>query len=238
MGENAAIRNIGTDDLVEEFACVGVKERAVVVERAVLDGDGYFAILPHEGREPLFPLLGRRPRQQGQPASARVAQGQVAIRAAADIVKARGPGVHIDPRHAQGVVVVPVGGGPVPVGILEGRISRSPVNSVRRLGLALEEIVPGAFGGVTVRDVVGIRQVPGLGVAVAVVSDTDGAVHVGDHGHRTGVGSGCRSKGWTGISRAYTVIWVTALWRVGPVQGRVHRQQVRQIVATSYPPGH
>ena len=98
---------------------------------------------------------------------------------AADDVEAGGAGVHVQPRHAQRVVVVPDRRGAV-ARSGTGRW-RSPGPTARRTSshaLRREEVVPGALARVAVGDVRRGRQVPGLGVAVALVADADGAVHV------------------------------------------------------------
>ena len=106
-------------------------------------------------------------------------------------------------------------------------------------GLAGEEIVPGAFSGKTGRDVARSGQIPGLGVAVALVADADGAMHVRDNGHRTGVLRVlCIRIGELGKwhiclaseIRAH-VAACCAAGRVGPVQGRVDRQEVGHEIA-------
>ena len=113
------------------------------------------------------------------------------------------------------------------VRVLEGG-EAGPPRRRRSLAAALpcEEVVPGALGGVAGRDVVGRRQVPRLGVAVALVADADRAVHVGDHR----APGRCTRPGVVGERRA-RVAAGRAARRVGPVQRRVDRQQVRQVVA-------
>ena len=209
--------------LVEEGPGVGVEQRAVGVERAVLDGDGDLPV-GLVGRE-LVVLPGRRPRQRRRQARARVEDGVVAGGAAADDEEAGRTGVHVEPGHPQGVVVVPGGRRPTQVGVLEGGEPRTPRRPVVRRRLAGEEVVPGALSGEAVRDVVGGGQVPGLGVAVALVADADGAVGVGDDRHRTRVRARCRRE------RRALVAAGGAAGRVGPVQGRVDWQQVGQEVA-------
>ena len=93
------------------------------------------------------------------------------------------------------------------------------------LRLAGEEFIPGALGGVTGRDVGRVRQEPSLRVAVALVADTHGAVDVGDHRDRAGVRSGCR------VERRARVAARRATRRIGPVERRIDRQEVRQEVS-------
>ena len=82
-----------------------------------------------------------------------------------------------------------------------------------------------ALAGELRRDVRSGRQVPGLRVPVALLADADGAVHVGDHGHRAGVRSRGLDEARPGVASRETA------GRVGPVQRRVHRQQVRPELA-------
>ena len=63
---------------------------------------------------------------------------------------------------------------------------------MRRCRLAGEEVVPGALGRITGRDVARGGQVPGLGVAVALVADAHRAVDVRDDRHRARVRAGRR----------------------------------------------
>ena len=93
-----------------------------------------------------------------------------------------------------------------------------------RVRLALEEVVPGALRRVAGRDVARVRQIPRLGVAVALVADPDCAVDVGDDRHRTGVRAGRGRKGRARVTAVRAPGWV------GPVQCWIHRQQVRQVV--------
>ena len=98
-------------------------------------------------------------------------------------------------------------------------------HAVVLLRLPGEEVVPGTLGGEAGRDVARGRQVPGLGVAVAVVAHADRAVGVGDDRHRARVRPGRRRE-----LRSH-VTPVGAAGRVGPMQGRVDRQQVGPEVA-------
>src|SRR4030095_8009141 len=90
-------------------------------------------------------------------------------------------------------------------------------------GAAGEELVPGALGRVAGRYVGGGRQVPRLGVAVAVVADADRTVHVGDDRHRTRVPARVFGERGRVITPGHSA------GRVRPVQRLVHREQVRQV---------
>jgi hypothetical protein len=50
-------------------------------------------------------------------------------------------------------------------------------------------------------------------------------MHVGDNGYRTGIPTGRASEGWTLVAA------FGAARRVGPMQGRIDRQEVGQEVA-------
>ncbi len=116
--------------------------------------------------------------------------------------------------------MVPGGPGPTEVRVLERGGTRVPGRAIARRGLGLEEVVPRALRGEAVRDVVGDGQIPRLGVAVALVADTDRAVRVRDQRHRTGVPAGRLGEGRSSV----TVVRATR--RVRPVKRRVDREQV------------
>ena len=99
-----------------------------------------------------------------------------------------------------------------------------PADPVIVRSLGLEEVEPGADGRVVRRDVPCRGQVPGLSVAVTVVGDADGAMHVRDDRHRAGVWPRRRRE-----RRPHVAARRAARW-VGPMQRRVDRQQVRQEV--------
>ena len=123
--------------------------------------------------------------------------------------------------HAERVVVEPQGGRPLVVRVLEDGATRPPPVTERGPvpEVAVERAVPREAGG----DVACPGQVPRLGVAVAVVEGV-AAVHVGDDRHRTAVPPrGASEPGLRITSRR-------AARRVRPVQGRVHRKQVRPEV--------
>ena len=94
--------------------------------------------------------------------------------AAAKQVEAGRPGIDVGPGHAEAVVMEPEGGGPLVVAVL----------IVRRTGLdgRAEDLVELGAPGRIPGDVVGGRQEPRLGVAVALRTDM-GAVQV-DNGRR------------------------------------------------------
>src|SRR5215217_394837 len=110
-------------------------------------------------------------------------------------------------------------------GVVEDREPLAPGDAELGLRLAGEEVVPGALGGVATGDVAGGGQEPGLGVAVALVADPGRAVQVGHDRHRTGVATR------RGGERRPRVAAVDPAGRVGPVQGLIDGQQVRQVVA-------
>ena len=120
--------------------------------------------------------------------------------------------------------MVPDRRGPVLVRVLEGGEPGPPVDAVGPGGLAREELVPGAFPRVARRDVVRGRQVPGFGVAVAVVGHADSAMHMGDDRHRARVATRRLRE------RRPAVPVGGATGRVRPVQRRVDREQMRQEV--------
>jgi hypothetical protein len=108
------------------------------------------------------------------------------------------------------------------VRILESGEPGAPGDAVAVRSLPGEEVVPSAFGRVSGRDVVRRGQVPGLGIAVAVIGHADGTVDMRDDGDRAGVGAGSR------IERGPRVAAFGSARRVCPVQRLVDREQVRQ----------
>ena len=207
---------------VEERARVGVEQRAVLVEGAILDRDRDLPV--RLVRRELVVLPRRRAWKRRHEAGSRVEHSRIAGRSAADEVEAGRACVDVEPRHAERVVVVPDRRGAVLVRVLEGRVAGPPLDAVRPGGLAGEEVVPGALGGVARRDVSCSRQVPGFRVAVAVVRHADGAVHVRDDRHRACVRAGCLRE-----RRAAVPIGCAAGW-VRPVQGLVDGKQMREVV--------
>ena len=174
---DVAGRDVGAGEVVEERAAGRVEQRAVAVEAS---GPGR----PRGARS-----SGCR---AGRPAAGPARQhprGQIRG-AAAEQVEAGRPGVDVDPGHAQRVVVVPHGGGALVVLVLEHRRARRPPRCQRAWnwpGTPRRSVPdPGIAGG----DVGGVGQVPGLGVAVALL----GAV-----GRRAG---GSRSAPARGRDRA------------------------------------
>ena len=99
-----------------------------------------------------------------------------------------------------------------------------PADPVVVPSLGLEEVVPGADRCEVRWDVPCRGQVPGLGVAVTVVGDANGAMHVRDDRHRASVWPRRRRE-----RRPHVAARRAARW-VGPMQRRVDRQQVRQEV--------
>ena len=112
------------------------------------------------------------------------------------------------------VVVVPEGGGRLGIGILER--GRSPAHPARpRSGPTSSRAwrIPG-------RDVDGVRQIPGLGIAVAHTIDV-GAVHVRHHWDRPRVRGGI---GPHGIRHPRPGCGIS------PVDGLIHRKQMGKII--------
>ena len=205
---HVVVRSVGPGEAVEEPARPRVEQRPVRVEGAVLDGE----------RD----LVVRRPRRvtETRGRSGEYAARQVA-RPVTEQVEPRRTGVHVEPGHAERVVVEPQGGRSLVVRVLEDGATRPP--PVTERGPVPEEgverAVPREAGG----DVVCPGQVPRLGVAVAVVEGV-AAVHVGDDRHRTAV----RPRGAS--ERGLRIPARRATRRVRPVQCRVHRKQVRPEV--------
>ena len=187
---DVGVGDVWAGDAVEERPGVGVEERPVGVERPVLDGDGDLPV--GLVRWELVVLAGRRPRQRRGESGAAVDDGAVALGPASDDEEPGRPGVHVEPSHAQGVVVIPGRRRPAEVRVLEDGEPRAPGGTEAGSRLGLEEVIPGALGGEAGGDVVGGRQVPRLGVAVALVAHAHGAVCVGDDGHRARVRAGRR----------------------------------------------
>ena len=123
------------------------------------------------------------------------------------------------------MIVVPDRRRAVVIGILERGEARSPHLTIIGVRLSLEEVVPRALGRIACGDVGCRRQVPGLGVAVALVADAYGAVDMRDDRDRTCVWTGSR------LERRARVSIHRAARGVCPVQGLIHGQQVRQIIA-------
>src|SRR4029079_4843187 len=153
-----AVRDEGPRQAVEERAGVRVEEGPVVVERAVLDRDGDLVVRLVGGE--CVALLRRGPGQDRGRAGASVDDGRVPGWATADQEEPGRPGVDVEPGHAEGVVVVPGGRGPLDVGVLEGRVARSPRRAELGFGLRCEEVVPGPDVRVSGRYVVRGGEVP------------------------------------------------------------------------------
>jgi hypothetical protein len=133
------------------------------------------------------------------------------------------------------VVVEPQRGGALVVLVLEHCGPRWPGLVPLGLGLGLELLVETADPRVAGRDVVREGQVPGLGVPVALLGIV-AAMQVANYRNRPGVGTGGRGE------RRMHVPSIRPAGRVGPVQGGIDRQQVRQIAPTAIDqavdPGH
>ena len=217
------ISDVRAGDPIEECPTVWVKERAVSVERAILDGDGDLVVIL-VWRE-LVALFGGRTRQHRRHAGAVVQHGLIACRPFARDVEAGGSSVDVEACHTQRMVVIPERGRAVVIRVLESGIARAPGRSIACCCLAGKELIPGAFGGVAHRSITGGRQVPCLGVAVALVAHAHRAVHMGDDGHGASVWFGSLGEGWARVAPCY------AAGRVGPVQRRINGQQMGQVIA-------
>jgi hypothetical protein len=110
------------------------------------------------------------------------------------------------------------------VRILESGEPGPPRDAVAVRSLPREEVVPSAFARVSRRVVGRRRQVPGLGIPVAVIGHADGTVDMRDDRHRARVGAGSR------VERGPHVAAFRPARRVRPVQRLVDREQVRQIL--------
>ena len=185
------------------------------------------------GSNGLVPTVGAGPGSTAWQTRGRI--GRFLVGRSANEVKPGGPGIDVQPRHAQRVVVVPDGGGALAVGVGEFRGSWRPRRNPA-VGLLVEEVIPGALGGIAGRDVICGGQEPGFRITVAPVGDAFHAVYVSDDRYRPGVRPRCRRESGT------TVAPCLSSRRVGPVQGRVDRQQMGEKVATGVnqliAPGH
>ena len=188
---------------VEEGPRVGVEQRPVGLERAVLDGEGE--------------VLGAR--RQPTP-------GPDVVGAALHDEQPGEPGVHVQPREPQRVVVVPEQRGPLVVVVVEhGRAGHG--------ARAVELVEARAPPGVARRDVERVGKHPRLGVPVAVGRGV-GTVDVGDERDRSTVGARRRRERRAGVGRPR---------RVGPVQAGIHREEVgdepagrvHELVAPAHP---
>ncbi len=121
--------------------------------------------------------------------------------------------------------MVPERGGPLAVGIHKGRCSGLPgERTVLGLRVLVVEVVEeGSRCGITSGDVNRSGEVPGLGVAVVLFIGV-GAVYVDDHGYRAVIRTRRIRKGGTRVPTSQSTR------RVGPVEGRVHRNQVGPVV--------
>jgi len=232
------VGDVGAGLVVEECAGVGVEQRAVRIERAILDRERNVAAVARPGGA----VLRCRAGQDGRLTGARVDDLAVAAGAAPQEEESGRAGVHVQPGHPERVVVVPDRRGPVLVRILGDGEARAPGDAEPARGPAGEEVVPRARAGVAA-EVGGRGQVPGLRVPVALVADADRPVHVGDHRHGPPVAGVLRGRVEVGIRRGGGHVGAPGQvgLRVGalaaqlagirPVERRVHREEVRQVVA-------
>ena len=218
-------------------ARVGIEQRAVGIEGAVLDRDRDL-VIRLVGRE-LVVLFGSRAGKHSLQTRAAVQHFVVSGRAAPDEIETGRARIDVQAGHPQRVVVVPEGRGAVLVRVLEGGPTGAPLGAEAVSRLGLEEIVPGAFRCETRGNIVRGRQIPRFGVAVALVTDANGTVNVRHDRDRAGVLRVLRfgivevGQGDVGLSReirSSIAARHTAGW-VGPVQRRIDRQDVRQEVS-------
>ncbi len=219
-----ALRNERPHDGVEELARVRIEQRTVGVERPILDGDRDLVIRLVR-RELVVGFRGGAG-QDGRQAGPAVEHRGVAVGSATHDVESGGPGIDIEPGQAQGVIVIPDCGSPVRVRVFEDRVARPPGGSEVRRGLAGEEVIPRAPVRVARRNVRGRGQIPRLGIAVALIAHPDRPMDMGDHRHGARVAPGRRLAGEVRTRVAVH----DAAGRIGPMQGRVHRQQVGEVV--------
>src|SRR5687767_11333816 len=110
--------------------------------------------------------MGSRSREHRQCAESSVQHGIIAVRTTTDDVEAGWSGIYVEASHAEGVIMVPNGRGPVFIRILENSESWTPGRAETCSSFALKEVVPRAFRSKTDRDVIGGRKIPGFRVAV------------------------------------------------------------------------
>ena len=134
------LRDEVPDDSVEELARVGVEQRPILVERAILHRDRDLPV--GLVRRELVVLPWRRAGKGRRASVSAVEDCIVAGRPAADEVEARRPCVDVESRHAERVVVVPNRRGAVLVRVLERGESGAPGDTVGSRRLACEEVVP------------------------------------------------------------------------------------------------
>lgn len=158
--------------------------------------------------------------------SSRVGAGQHPLRqlvSTAEQVEPGRAGVDVLPGETERVVVVPEGARPLVVGVLEGGRARRPAQPGPFGEPGPELAVRAAGHGHVGWEVPGHRQVPRLGVSVALLGAVR-AVQMHHLGHRASIP--LRAA----VPPPVAVPVRDATGRVGPVQGGVHRQQVRQVV--------
>ena len=192
--------DVGAGEAVEELAASGIEERAVGVEGAVLDRDRDV-------------VARQRP------------PGQVVV-AAVDQVEAGRPRVDVRPGHPQGVVVIPERRRRLVVGVLGNRRAPLPFHPEALLEDRLELPVLAADTRIAGGDVGRGGQVPGLGVAVALLPAL-AAVEVGDDRNGAGVGTGGPREPGIAVPAG------PPARRICPVKGGVDGQEVGQVVAAS-----
>ena len=121
--------------------------------------------------------MGSRSRQHRPCAESTVQHGIIAVGTTTDDVEAGWSGIYVQASQAEGVIMVPNGRGAVFIRILENSESWSPGGAEICSGFVLKEVVPGAFRGIAARDVVSSGKIPGFGVAIGFVADTNCAVN-------------------------------------------------------------
>ena len=224
IGRDVGVRDVRPGDVVEERPRVGIEQRPVRVEGAVLDRQRDLVV----GRPRRVAVPGCRTWKDGRRPSAGV--DHLVAGSAPDDEEACWSGIHVQASHAERVVVIPGRARALAVRVLaHGRPPLPRARSWRADALpgclAGKEAVPRPFTCVPRGHIGGIGQVPRLGVAIALVAYRNGAVHVRDERYGPGVGPGVSLEGRAPVAP------VDSTRRVGPVQRRVDGQQVRQVVA-------
>src|ERR1044071_2045446 len=107
------------------------------------------------------------------------------------------------------MVMVPDGGGAVFIRILEDCESRPPCGAKPLSSFTCEIIVPCAFCGVTGRNAIGIRKIPGLGMSITFITHPNCTMHVSHNGNRASVQAGGFSKEWTFVAPSHSTGWVS-----------------------------
>ncbi len=182
---------VGDEVVVERIAGEGwIEQRALIGEHAVLDGIGQ---LVRKGRQ------------------AKGIVRQACIKLVTDEVETREPRVDVEPRDAEGVVVVPEVSG------------WHGIVVTKRVGKAAGHEIPLGALDFAIRAIEELRVTVELKVAVP-------AVQVGDGRHPVPIDAE--------LPVIDTVGRACSVQRVGPVQARIDRQQVLLALQLVYPTNH